>query len=1321
MTAWSAPELPPALDCLETEAAADPPTAEGAWWITLQLVRHAWERVTSRDPRTLDASHRSLLDVLGGLPLAGDPARPLPLDELALAAEVLERPLGRILRRPNVRIERHHVLQPTYAVRETDSRSMAWLAQRPGRTVREKLGGQARALGVVRRLGVDTHENRVVRTLALTLARELDDRLAVRAAYGASEAWPDALDRLERRCGVQLDASPLANVLPAEGGGPNNALIDHPDYSKAWRVWTLLRRREDALPALWRGVVDGFQDLVAWQVRATLLARPHASTWERLVRCDGLAGEGPGAGNPIEVVMAATPGGHVAALVGRGPTRFGRIRGSEGAEVTFDARAVAPGTKFDQFREGQPVDFDLVDLGGGRTEARAVRPWRPTLTTIERRGQGLVLERHTLPTAGRRLAQSERKIEVVLGPDTDAPLIAGRGIPWAAADAGGIKWLGHADAEGLASLVAWITGRLEPAPCGTRAEPAAPVGDVLGVDVCGEAWLVCDGVTSSRLSERASVAVIDGGDDGTADDLVGRRDRRFHPADLHVSHRGMDDLVSDEADVGRASVLLDRLIDGLATRLGPRSHVGWTVPDHLDDLAQRALRSSMSARFDRALPVWRSIAAALAWTARVGGSELREGTPMIVVDAESGSLTLTLLVARGDAELLRRRPESGGKYWERRATLPDEGRGAQLTSAALLRDFAAVAVERALAGTNVEHVARARLVDHLLATNEAEALLRPEGVVVVPCGEAWLALAHDREAADAAAARWLGHFEAAVADWTDEGAPLRGELEAWQADRGTRPVVLLVGRPFTWVDDISTDGILARLVQNAVVERLDPAAGALADGAFEAAERTRLGLVAWREWLPDLILEVVKDGLYDELQLVAAGQVDAVLGRRTSHVVPQTLVLPAGIASYAFPLESGRRSHRPTGWEVRLSSPAFPLATDTPVRLTVAHRYGLADAWDLTVRPLEEVGAPFATLTATWNRSPGGAGTTGPGPIPAFPNPARSKPDVGALRRKAGQMCDDLWNLDSLTTDSAERLASALKRARRDLLALGADDEAWARAVRFPEVSGLHEVLRELGDPGDRHRGPSSREHHEIRDRALVALACLGPTCTPDLVAPLVDAIGAAVEHPLARARRPIALVEAAGYLLASGHDEALEAAIWRVAGGELHAWRAPSFHLRGVAAWTRVAWRREDFIFDFCDRHPNAPPHLFEIAERMLARLTWRVSGEPKIDPRHHGVYLHPYQTTCELLLALLRLRGKASGTGLEAGRPRVDALARTVRGLDGLLARRGCEPRSVLLRLDVDKPKALRRMSDLGWLVSTTLAGTTDLGHVHLSASED
>lgn len=88
----------------------------------------------------------------------------------------------------------------------------------------------------------------------------------------------------------------------------------------------------------------------------------------------------------------------------------------------------------------------------------------------------------------------------------------------------------------------------------------------------------------------------------------------------------------------------------------------WLVPDALNDFELDVTRRNVNARFQNAIPLPRSIAAAFL---RADYSKVRNDSAIVVIDSVGGKTCVTKLIARFDPELKKVLPETNGFYWER--------------------------------------------------------------------------------------------------------------------------------------------------------------------------------------------------------------------------------------------------------------------------------------------------------------------------------------------------------------------------------------------------------------------------------------------------------------------------------------------------------------------------------------------------------------------------------------------------------------------------------------------------------------------------------
>jgi hypothetical protein len=112
--------------------------------------------------------------------------------------------------------------------------------------------------------------------------------------------------------------------------------------------------------------------------------------------------------------------------------------------------------------------------------------------------------------------------------------------------------------------------------------------------------------------------------------------------------------------------LLDRAARTFAARLRDTFNndtLIWLVPDAVNDFELDIIRRNLNARFAGTEPLPRSVAALFKQVdyARVTG----DGYSVVVVDTLGGITCATKLLARFDADLKNRLPETRGYYWER--------------------------------------------------------------------------------------------------------------------------------------------------------------------------------------------------------------------------------------------------------------------------------------------------------------------------------------------------------------------------------------------------------------------------------------------------------------------------------------------------------------------------------------------------------------------------------------------------------------------------------------------------------------------------------
>lgn len=1312
----------PQFDELDALAASSVPTVAAAWWISHQVAEHVFATIKHRDPRTGDPLPRPLTEILRDVRNAtSNGSRPFPRDRLLVAAEFTADSLKHLLARHRHRSVRSYEQLPFHQLREVDTRSMAWLARQPGRNIREKLSGRTHALGVRRDVSVDTTENRLLRSFAKLLTQRAGNRLEHRDAYDGTTEDLERVRRLEecvRLCDERMKRSELAEVPTLSRLQPNNVLLSDPHYSRVFRAWQWLRDDEEALRQSWNDTIQRSRVLLCWMVAAQLITRERVLVAETLGRV--LTGRGDEQHLGVEVLGTETIGTDWFL----DPPLYFLVLPSGQNDPAFRIRLSL---------EGDFILAHVASLGG----------------------QGLLMDEsvsaltfEVRPTTER--LQPQRGIGIVVnGLETSL-----RGGDHSFADLAGLTSL-------ATQMARQLLQRCNVNPNLERKEHIALVlaDDArLGIEL-GAASLHVSAEQDLQLQSAPWALALDvPGAAGSIDWLEGRTDRELVLGAAGHSLRATGDVLDagEQADTGMLALAADRLLASLASELKvpTDSRVSYAVPDSVDEFSQRSLRTAFGGSFHRPVPVWRSVAAAMSWTAAEGERGPRPGESVVVVDTEFGGVSLTLLTARHDKKLEHAHPSSRGIYWERRPPLPPDEQLEMLGWPHVLRAYARMLVERELSTLAPEY--QERVVEDLLRSGKIGELVDRGGSIFVQVVSSQRAMSDvveffgDPGWFDEEVERWIERLDRCVCGALSELGKARlvltGGPSAYRRFQGTGRQTGRIkhfneekGFGFICPDDGGADVFFRKsavqgadegLLHRNLAVQFDISKGirgpeaqrvrtvsplvswlrrqivvtphALASGARECLLRQDTGSVTWREWVPELSLEVVRDGHFGELPLLERGTfVDPFLGDAMHFAVPEDLTLGRGHRWFSFPLLVGRQGRRPVAWEARLASPAFPLDHDVRARLRLSYRYGIDNSYQLSMEPASQDDAPFAGVEAKWVKG-GDAATTTLTREPLILERKSWGP------RECADFLDAVASLHRLGDEKYGRFLFAVTRA---CWSQGRSLSTAPASVQHIFPSFCDRLLGAL---------PTDLNVEEI-PRALEVLSLLHEDAPPKVAEYLMALDVQAGDHVDTYRKTSTMLAMLVGD--GTGERNAiirhlLDRLRRHTDGGAFNAVLAG----QTMRVLGNAAWRHPSFIGALASV-PGGAALVLERCRRSLQALLGRVPVRVFSDEERQSVtraYGTPFRDACELLLALMAVDPMAPEVALlRTGSPSAYGFAKLVRQLDARFVSLGSTPHW-RVHLDVEVPPALRRMSRVAFALNTYLAEGAGANLVHVENTD-
>ena len=142
----------------------------------------------------------------------------------------------------------------------------------------------------------------------------------------------------------------------------------------------------------------------------------------------------------------------------------------------------------------------------------------------------------------------------------------------------------------------------------------------------------------------------------------------------------------------------------------------------------------------------------------------------------------------------------------------------------------------------------------------------------------------------------------------------------------------------------------------------------LFDGCEEVHQRIMNNECLWEEYLPQLSLEVIENGRFEEIALISENEYRDVLKVLNSEeVIPVEgiVILGAGKEQYRLPLKREIIGSINAQKEACLKHTSFPLDKNVQVRMEIRYKYGDEDSYKLIFYPLSS-DAPFERIENAW-------------------------------------------------------------------------------------------------------------------------------------------------------------------------------------------------------------------------------------------------------------------------------------------------------------------------------------------------------------------
>lgn len=916
-----------------------------------------------RDPisgHSLPRSLHAMFDDVRSATASG--SNPLPADQLQQLIEFVLPSLRDVLGLPRTKIVREHLIQPMHRLREMDAKCTEWLGRLPGRSVREKLAGRNSAMGVQRDFSPETVENRLVAKLLRALLPRIDARLVAIDAGAYDTIDPDREEELrdcERVCRRALRTTAFGEIDHRAPIHPNNVLLGDRRYLCLWRGWRRLSRLDELEQRNITQCETQFRHALLLSVSATIAGLDGVGFGDRVARTKASDDSASGSGQTLALVPCPETETTKSSFVWKGVSELGFL---------------LPLARESAKRETETASIEVVGDAPQRMLERMI--------AVRCDGDSMVIEAR--PHTGEVLLDAAEHPTRTIQLDIsfwEGETLARRGIPLRIAHNGQLLVDSFADVEGLRSASNAIAALLRPARTASAVQPIAlgqrstsgsaidlagtqAYASLQGTDIVLNTALYAVGFSIADASDTPASVEWFVGDKRHPFDVF---DPAAHVAPLRVL---FDDTVRAMGGNETQSIeALSRVVRGLAEeiehKVGVATGRGFAcaIPDSADEFAQHKLRGQLSAAFGRAMPLWRTSALVAGWQETDGfvKANVKPGDAVITFDPCSDGLAACIFTACFDKELEIKRPCTGGIHWERRPAFTMDGvepslarMMGELSWTQLLTDFARRCLADAGCGVALDAQTRERLGKDLVAMGVVEAAVCERRATRITLG-----LESCRQAIDLqpnaqiwgeATKHWNMHFGLLLTTLlrTDH---FRAVLRDARAAKGVVHI-LFAGVPFSASSNLQPlVKIIESLGEQFAVHIAERTHGLAARGAAAVVARESVGLPSFRNWLPELRLEVVADGGFQEFVLMEETIASVVsISKKTVIRIDNVLRIPAGLKRLTFPMFEGRTKRRThDAW---IESDAFPLSTAVDATLEITYSIGKDNPFSVSVTPI---------------------------------------------------------------------------------------------------------------------------------------------------------------------------------------------------------------------------------------------------------------------------------------------------------------------------------------------------------------------------------
>lgn len=1294
------------IEVLEELAAAMDPSLDGSMWITLQIVEHIINSISERDKLSNKYISSLMADILERYQeiLSDENAvRPLPNDTVQQMISYTQDVIESLMNKPKGKMIKVDAIVPSYKLKNAGSKTMNWIGKQPGRTIKDKLAGKNRVLTQVNEFSYDIKENQVVSMIIKEMKSLISTRINIgieNQAYDVSkddDKRYDEMDdflKLERK----FKKSKLANVKAKVVIQPNNTLISDKYYSKMWRAYQQILDYKKSIEKKLNHVLERYTSCIYLsilselaKIRGIALINQVSliSDTEGLLKIKKLKEGNFNDENDTEFLVVAS---NINTLYGKvevvdkeknyALVFIGKVKYFLGKSNLKDV------SKFDQLERGQKIFFTVSEKDDKKIKSIVNDEEIYSIkTSLEDTNINIIITKMLFNEEEAKYEEEQVKnIVYEFKESKDGNLAWNRGVNFTAykyeEKVKNKKWTlcGYGDIKGIRAIKNMIISEIL-SVCNVRKELDTTIiknskDDLDKLSDLNSCWIL-DFINYNPIISSSNLEKVDIKKDLYSFQVTEESSKRVYVPEKNsiiksnVEIISMNDLISDnnksQADIVTAfDSILGTIKDEI--KYDENKYLIYMVPDSIDEFTQKNMKRLFRVNFQRVFPIWRSIAAAISYQDKV---RIDKDSKFLVVDCNGESSSATLMKVKYSKEL-------NDFIFERFAPYDcndDENPvNKNYCIESYLNKFI-LKYNMNLSDSNKEFLIKVGAIEDSIINKKDRIQIIFQDNKEIP-----IKIFYDE-------ILYKQVIDEIIENFKEYSINLKQNISENNISN-----ILLIGDHFTTTsglkiiaDDILCIPKFSKIKNESIIK-----------GAALINERLINSLPTWHEHLPDLSLEVVKNGCYDKIDLIKNTSIENIMGKEQIFKVKEILTLDAGHKEFKFPLLKGTSSKANKEFNAIIRDKAFPLKEKLDVELTIRYIYGNENSYELILEPANKEEKIFKNIIAEWCEDNNNVCEN---LYPNFPDIIINDKEVEILESLLGKIerfFTRVYIHKSVSEEDIKFVKTQIFKAMLSLQRLMCGDldnieEVILSIKKKDVIKYMGIIIGIISDENglvDLLESVSVIQTKFLKSTIAEFLCSFGDSIIPSLKNYIISSSEDYKSSALGK------------MIFLNGKDS------------EILDVFEKSYLIDGyniIRSVDKSLWADKSLIINLYKSKPN-------LIEKIVSFIEYRLKNM-SVDSNPPATLFKDF---LEVLLATVRLREFSEFHLLSAGVNRCLRLSKYIKTIDRKIFINGGAVRT-FIRFDVTKPASLNNMSDLAYVLNVYLTGEKGANLIQVKSIED